>query len=732
MILRKQGNIYVLESSYAEKETAKAAGFWWHAGPGKCRRAPCAECEMGLGAVWWTGTPAVALLLIEAADPEARAALAPAMQTVEESRAADADVDVPKPEGLEYLGYQRAGIAYAMQRRFTLFGDEMGLGKTIQALGVVNAIPEAQNVLVICPASLRINWYREAKKWLTRPFNFVVIDRTMECPTWASFVMVNYDKLLSEPVFASLLRREWDVVIVDEMHKCKNPKARRTHALYGKPCEDCKATGKVRKTDENGDQMRGSFERCLTCEGTGLSRPGLIARAGIGEFLTGTPIVNRPGEMFTFLHAAFPEEFPNWYAFRHRFCAGFDDGASNLEQLQARLRGLCMVRRLKADVLKDLPPKTRSIVLLAKDDFEEVLEAERRALANVADAQEALDALQAAKESETEGSVEYQVAVAKLKEIRIPFEEISRVRHATALAKVPAVRERMDEVLEAVPKLVVWAHHKDVLASLAEPYGTDAIKCDGETSMSDRQKAVDRFQTDPKCRVAVLSISAMGVGWTLTAASHEIFAELPWTPAEVTQAEDRCHRIGQHDNVTVEHLVIDDSIDAKMAKTIVRKQEISDRALDRPSTLDVKPTIVAPLPVESEREVAAKSIENGGHVSAQVSPAAAPVQTTTPDSYTNRAQFDDEHKAAALKAMQILAGVCDGARSWDGAGFSKYDADFGRKLASVEKLSDKQTYWAVRLATKYRRQLASTGLLETLGIVYEASKKRRAKEEAVA
>jgi SWI/SNF-related matrix-associated actin-dependent regulator 1 of chromatin subfamily A len=737
--LRLVGSVFVLDSSYAEKDTPKAAGFFWHDPTKRTCYRPCEPCAHDLVKVWWTSNQAIAVQMIGCADDAARVALGGAVKTVEASRASDADVDIPRPEGLNYLGYQRAGVAFALDRRFTLFGDEMGLGKTIEALGVVNSLPEAKSVLVLCPASLRINWYREARKWLVQPFNFAVIDRTMRAPDWASFVIVNYDKLLAEPVLDSLLAREWDVIVADEMHKLKNAKAKRTRAVYGAPCGECDGKGTTRAVNEE----TGKIQRlpCEPCNQTGKAKPGVIERAAIGLFLTGTPILNRPIELFPFLHATYPTEFPNRWAYRKKFCAGFEEGASNLEQLQARLRGLCMVRRLKADVLKDLPPKTRSVMVLAKDGFEDVLEAERKALANVSDAQAALAAIQEAKESEAEDSNAYKEAVAQLTSIRIPFEEISLVRHATARAKVPNVLEHLADLLESVDKVVCFAHHRDVLAAIAEPYGDTAVLVDGGTPMDERQHLIDRFQKDPKCRLFVGSITAAGVGITLTAASHVVMAELDWVPANVTQAEDRLHRIGQLDNVTVHHLVIDESIDAKMAKTIVEKQEIADKALDRP---------IGP------KEQSGRDGGEGGGVTQQgddtvpqspervlnstTDPSAAPVSSgngaqVAPEVsrpyYDNVDTFDKPHREEAHLAMKMLAGLCDGARQLDGAGFSRYDTEFGHKLANAPGLSHKQTKWAVRLATKYRRQLPDE-VLRRLGIEPEPKPRPRVRAEAVA
>jgi SWI/SNF-related matrix-associated actin-dependent regulator of chromatin subfamily A-like protein 1 len=238
MKIKLQGPVFVADCTFAEKDTVKAAGFRWHGGG--CR-LPCVACQAQVPLkVWWTDAAAKAARLIEYADDVAKAALAPHLEQVSASKAVDADIDIPAPDGLAYLGYQRAGIAYAKGRDRTLIGDEMGLGKTIQALGYINASPEVKTVLIVCPASLRLNWEREAKKWLVRAdsFKFHIVETADPPPADATFIIVNYNRLsgkAGEKVFAALMARQWDLLVADEAHYCKNPKAKRTQALLGVP-----------------------------------------------------------------------------------------------------------------------------------------------------------------------------------------------------------------------------------------------------------------------------------------------------------------------------------------------------------------------------------------------------------------------------------------------------------------------------------------------------------------
>lgn len=672
-----RNGVWVSSFDYDNRGIPKAAGFWWHGG--NCRSG-CKACAAGLGKVWWTPYAEKAALLRQHCDQSALQALDGHTQAVEASMATDADIDVPAPDGLSYLPFQRAGIAYAMGRQRTLIADAMGLGKTIQALGFVNA-KDVKNVLVVAPASLRINWLREAERWLTRPFRFYVVDNPKLVPEDATFVVVNYDRLKGD-VLESLMGRQWDLLVCDEAHMLKNEKAARTKAVFG-------VEGRPRKGVE--------------------AKPGLIDRASALLVLTGTPILNRPKEAYPLLHALDPRTWSNFFSFGKRYCAGHQeavpmkgsrskrlvwnfDGASNLEELQQRLRATIMVRRLKADVLKELPPKRRQIICLPANGAAKAVEDEwrgyRRSEEQMEQLQDQLELAQAAGDTDA-----YDQAVEKLRAAaKAAFEETSAVRKAVALAKLPAAIEYLKDLIDEqeLPKLIVFGHHHDVIGGLAEAFGSQAVVVDGRTPNEKRQEAVDRFQTDPTCKVFVGGIRAAGVGLTLTAASTVAFVELDWTPGMMCQAEDRAHRIGQQNNVLVLHLVLDGSMDANMAKLLVAKQEVADAMLDKQPTLQVT--------------LAPSSKPRTAH------PAKYPVAT------------ESEREAAGM-GLRLLAGRCDGARKEDGAGFSKIDTAIGHQLAEragQRPLTDGEVWLAKRLCRTYRRQLP-VEIVQTLGVEEKAA-----------
>jgi SWI/SNF-related matrix-associated actin-dependent regulator 1 of chromatin subfamily A len=666
--------VWVANYPFEQKDVPKSAGFWWHGGG--CR-PNCDACKAGLKLkVWWTPKSECAARLESECDDAAKELLSGHLKTVQASKAVDADVELPCPEGLEYKGYQKGGIAYAMQRPNTLIGDEMGLGKTIQALGLINAVPEIRNVLVVCPASLKLNWEREAKKWLMREFNMFVVDGMKDdIPAEATMVIVNYDlvrgKKIDDPEFkvppgtivkvpkyvesshvhSQLMARQWDLLVVDECHRIKDPKSLQAIAIIGREAAPKK------------------HERQIL---------GLKHKTARNAFLTGTPFLNKPVEMHPLLAALAPQEFGNFFKFAKRYCdakqgpfAWDFNGASNLEELQEKLRSTIMVRRLKKDVLTELPPKRRQIIVMKPGSGEaKVIKAEQDAWKiheeRMEMLQNELDFAHASGDQEAYKKIADQLKQAK----KVGFEQTSLARKNVALAKLPKVIEHLEEAFEqGINKIVVFGWHHEVCNAITDHFGAAAVKLTGEvTSSKERQEAVDRFQNDPSVKVFVGSIGAAGVGHTLTAASTVIFVELDWVPANINQAEDRCHRIGQHDSVLVQHLVLDGSLDARMVELLVQKQEIADKALDRDTEIDV-PTAPAKRP-----------------------PGTYPVAT------------EDKRKAAHF-AMQILASRCDGAVTEDGAGFNKIDSPIGKKLAALDTLSDGQVWLATNFARKYKKQL---------------------------
>lgn len=633
--VERYGSQYIARCTYEQKDIVKAAGFRWD---GAMRQ-------------WYTLDAAVAAKLddVEGLRQRVAAANTAKVEAIQASRAADSDVDIPRPEGLEYLPYQRAGIAYARRFPTVLIGDDMGLGKTIQAIGIINDDPTIKRILVVCPASLRLNWRRELRKWLVTPRQIGIVDDGKSYPAMADVVIINYD--LASKHAAALRATEWDLVIVDEAHYLKTPEAKRTVAILG------------RKQSKKHEAVA-----------------PIPARRKV--FLTGTPIPNRPVEGWWAAEQL--GVMSNFFAFAKRYCAakqnrwGWDfTGSSNLAELQEKLRASGMIRRLKADVLKDLPAKRRCVIELPANGAAKVVKAEADAWA---DHEATIDALRVAVElaKASEDPNDYREAVLKLnKATQVAFTDMSKRRHDTAVAKVPYVVEHLRGIIEQGRKVVCFAHHKDVVDAIMAEF-PDAVKVTGDVSMADRQAAVDRFQNDPTCLLFVGNIQAAGVGLTLTASSHVVFAELDWVPGNVTQAEDRCHRIGQTDSVLIEHLVLEGSMDARMATALIAKQSVITAALDE------LPEQPMPAPTRERgctEEISRKQIVK------------------------EAAELGPDAIAEIHSKLRMLAGVCDGARELDGAGFNRFDSAIGKSLAMAHSLTQKQAALGARLVNKYRRQL---------------------------
>jgi len=487
-------------------------------------------------------------------------------QAVEDSKAADVteDIEIPAPPGLAYLPFQRAGIFYALNRRGTLIGDEMGLGKTVQAIGVVNALyglrrAEAyagggvgvsgvgaagvgnggilSRVLIVCPASLRLNWRAEWRRWHTGKLRPVLLDAWpggMFDATMGQALIVSYDSVRKwHPMIAKVA---WDVLICDEAHLLKDDSTRRAKSIFG-----------------------GAYKRREKFE-------PITARRKL--FLTGTAIVNKAEDLWPLVKALAPAGLG---ASRVDFIERYA-GNSRLDELHLRLRSQIMVRRLKDDVLKELPKKRRQIVLLDVPDAASIVAAEHNAL-DLAKAR-----LEQARAEIAD--LPHGEQVMRLRQCRsIAMTEIARVRKETALRKLPAAIEHIRDALDNPGKLVAFAHHHEVLDGLRNAFPKIATGFDGRTALPARHDAVTRFQSDRACRLFIGS-KAAGLGVTLTEASTAVFVELQWTAADMDQEESRIHRYGQRNPCLFLHLVIDGSIDAKMARILVDKQAVMDAALD--------------------------------------------------------------------------------------------------------------------------------------------------------
>lgn len=461
---------------------------------------------------------------------------------------------------MELRPYQKAGverIAGELDLR-GLLADEMGLGKTAQALACI-AVRNAFPALVICPSSLKWNWAREAVKWLDN-VNVRVVSGYCQRRSWKTrkreICIVNDDVMADvENKYGEVTRKGWarvfsqagfKTIILDECHRMKNNKKKTVYFI-----------------DENGKEKSKKVPACKR------SHTVLTLAKTVDCFLalSGTPIESRPSEFFPVLNVLNPEVFPSFWHFAHKFCGAKNNGfgwtfagSSNEQELHGLLTASVMVRRLKKDVLKELPEKIRTVVPV-EIDLKEYIQAETDVLSYVA---------------KLEGKTpEFGKASAEA------LAKIERLKQAAVAGKMDEACAWISDYLESGRKLVVFATHKFVLDALQKEFGKICVRVDGSTSINKRQDAVDAFQGDAKIRLFLGNIKAAGVGLTLTAASDTLTLELGWTPGLHDQAEDRVHRIGQEaDSVTAYYLIAKDTIEEDIAQLLDEKRDVLKGVMD--------------------------------------------------------------------------------------------------------------------------------------------------------
>jgi superfamily II DNA or RNA helicase len=445
-----------------------------------------------------------------------------ASETVALSYAEDAELD-----GLELGGelhpFQRAGVRYALARRRTFIADEQGLGKTVQALATIEW-DEAFPTVVVCPASMKLVWEREAQHWLPNRSVTVLGGRTDEAWTEeaaaADIVVLNYDILDWHADRLSGL--EPRALILDESHYVKNARAARTKAA--------------------------------------LELANRLPEGALRLALTGTPILNRAEELVSQLRVLGRlKDFGSGARLTRRFkAAGSDD------RLHWNLRAHCYVRRTKEQVLPQLPAKRHDTVPVLLSNEHEYRLAERDVIAWLQTLP--LDLR----------SIDAKVAAALRAEQLV---RLNNLRQLAARGKLPTALAWVADFLESGEPIVVFAEHIATQKAVLERF-PGALHILGSDTAQARQKAVDAFQEEDGPQLIVCSLKAASQGITLTRASNVAFLELDWTPARHDQAEDRLHRIGQESAVTAWYLLAPDTIDETMAELLERKRSLIDAVTD--------------------------------------------------------------------------------------------------------------------------------------------------------
>ncbi|XP_012450401.1 uncharacterized protein LOC105773231 [Gossypium raimondii] len=454
---------------------------------------------------------------------------------------------IPKSIESKLLPFQREGVRFVLQHGGrALLADEMGLGKTLQAIAVAACVRDSWPVLILAPSSLRLHWASMIEQWLNiPPPDIVVVFSQMGGSNRSGFTILSSNSkgdihldglfnIISYDLVAKLenvlMASEFKVVIADESHFLKNAQAKRTTA----------------------------------------SLP-IIKKAQYAILLTGTPALSRPIELFKQLEALYPTVYRKVYEYGERYCKGgvfgTYQGASNHEELHNLMKATVMIRRLKKDVLYQLPMKRRQQVFL------ELTEKDMKRISCL------FCELEVVKGKITMCKSEEEVKSLKLVQKNL----INKIYTDSAEAKIPAVLDYLGTIVEADCKFIIFAHHQPMIEAIHQfllKKKVGCIRIDGTTPASSRQALVNDFQEKDAIKAAVLSIKAGGVGLTLTAASTVIFAELSWTPGDLIQAEDRAHRIGQVSSVNIYYLLANDTVDDIIWDVVQNKLENLGQMLD--------------------------------------------------------------------------------------------------------------------------------------------------------
>lgn len=447
--------------------------------------------------------------------------------------------------------YQKIGVKWLLnQNGIGLIADDMGLGKSCQSLTYLKIMSNIRPVLIVCSASLKLNWQREIKIWTGEDSYIINGKKSTILPNY-NFYIINYDILADEmkihtktfnkkgkeKIKKVLKDTSWifklgqmniKAIIIDECQNISSEKAIKTKAIYT-----------LRKT---------------------LKDSKFIP-------LSGTPIKNKPSEFFTILNLLDEKQFPNRWKFYHKYCGpkhnGFGwtfDGATNIEELNYKLQSV-MIRRTKDEVLKELPPKQKIVIPMEADKLE---------LNNY---------LNASKQF-----IEWIKTNTDNNEIK---NNIDRLRQLAYIAKRNSVIKWIEEYLSTGNKLVIGAFHTNAINDIYEHFKKISVKIDGGITGKNRQDAVDSFQKNEKIKLIICQLLTVP-GLTLTAASATCTIEFAWSPSDHVQFEDRVHRIGQEsDSVFAYYLILPNSVDEECMAIVNNKYSIVNKVLDNKDNTDI-------------------------------------------------------------------------------------------------------------------------------------------------
>ena len=442
----------------------------------------------------------------------------PKAAIIKDNTVKDVVVDYEKYSKRPLLSHQREAIQKLLENKKFILADDMGLGKTTSSI-VAALESSAKKILIICPATLKINWKREIENYSDRS---IFIAEGKQFSLEHDFVIINYDIIKNfhdtkKKDESQILGANFDLVVIDEAHYIKNAQAQRTKLI----------NDLVKKIDRL-------------------------------WLLTGTPMTSRPIDYYNLLSLIDSPVAKNWMAYVIRYCQGYQFkvgsrkvwnvmGASNLEELRDRTSGLTL-RRLKEDVL-DLPEKiiTPIYLRLKSKEYEEVM---------------------------GEYYNWYEKNPEESKSLTVQFTKLTKVRQIIANEKITQTIELAENILEQDKKVIIFCNFTESLNKIVEHFGKSAVKVDGSMSKVERQHSVDEFQDNPKVKVFVGNIKAAGVGLTLTSAEAVIMNDLSFLPSDHSQAEDRAYRYGQKNNVLVYYPIFENTIEGIIYDILNAKKQV--------------------------------------------------------------------------------------------------------------------------------------------------------------
>jgi len=410
---------------------------------------------------------------------------------------------------INLLPFQETGRDFLALRANAILGDDMGLGKTFQVIEAWKKLGLSSGI-VICPQTVRRTWVKRIREQI--PLSFIKeIYSPKLVPEISAFNVVNYDIVWKEPLISMLKEQTWPVMVCDESHYLRSITAKRTKMLLGKK--------------------------------------GLYSRCERNWMVTGTPVLHRPVELYAILRALFPSflgKYTDFYTYAYKFCSayqgdfGFDcTGASNLPELAEILRPI-MIRRLKSEVQKEMPPVTYDKIYL-----------------------DPTDKLVKLTEQENQAEIQQQIG------------EIPSLRRALGIVKTLSAINMVKDLLETVQKIVVFIWHEDVANAIGAAFPNEHVFCTGKESASQKETSVVRFQKDPRIKIFIANIQSAGFGLDglQYVCDTGLFVELSHGPKEIEQAVSRLDRMGQKNPVEIKFLIAENSQDEKLVNTLIEKSK---------------------------------------------------------------------------------------------------------------------------------------------------------------